>query len=150
MPNASGPLQTPLPNDLELQGKGSPLHLEATAAGPGRRTGKFPKSARLLTSSQYKYLHRNSMRHFGESISVDVRQGRSFTPKLGITVSRKFGKAHDRNRFKRVVREAFRALSQSLPPDLEMNISPRKSGSLLTKQAILLELRFLLAKIVPS
>jgi ribonuclease P protein component len=118
------------------------------AAAKNRPTGKFPKSARLLTSSQYKFMHRNSSRHFGELIAIDFRQGRSTPAKLGITVSKKFGKAHDRNRFKRVIREAFRALNQLLPQDLEINISPRKNGALLTKQAVLFELQSLLAKIV--
>ncbi|MBS0605224.1 MAG: ribonuclease P protein component [Verrucomicrobia bacterium] len=111
---------------------------------------KFPKSARILTSSHYKFLHRNSSRLFGEQISIDIRQGRSASPKLGLTVSKKFGKAHDRNRFKRVVREAFRELYTSLPDDLEMNISPRKSGANLSKHAILLELQALLARILRS
>ncbi len=113
-----------------------------------RTTGKFPKSARLLTSSHYKFLHRNSSRAFGLQISVDYRQGRSVSPKLGITVSRKFGKAHDRNRFKRVVREAFRELYSTLPQDIELNISPRSTSALLTKQAILVDLQSLLAKIL--
>lgn len=108
--------------------------------------GKFPKSARLLTSSQYKFLHRNSSRAFGMQIAIDFRQGRSASPKLGITVSRKFGKAHDRNRFKRVVREAFRELYPALPDDLELNVSPRHNNALLTKQAILVDLKNLLAK----
>lgn len=111
-------------------------------------TKKFPKSARLLTSSHYKLLHRNSSRSLGLLISVDFRQGRSLSPKLGITVSRKFGKAHDRNRFKRVVREAFRELYASLPDDLELNVSPRDNNALLTKQAILIDLKNLLAKII--
>ncbi len=122
----------------------------APKCAPCLPTGKFPKSARLLNSSHYRYLHRNSLRHYGESISIDFRQGKSFNPRLGITVSKKFGKAHDRNRFKRVVREAFRELLQSLPPDLELNVSPRKNGVFLTKQAVLLELQSLLAKIVSS
>lgn len=116
----------------------------------GRQARKFPKSARLLTSSHYKFLHRNSSRVFGQQIAVDYRQGRSFSPKLGITVSRKFGKAHDRNRFKRVVREAFRELYPSLPLDLELNVSPRNSNALLSKQAILLDLKNLLGKILRS
>lgn len=107
---------------------------------------KFPKSARILTNSHYKFLQRNSARHQGETIQVNYRQGRSSTPKLGITVSKKFGKAHDRNRFKRVVREAFRELMPSLPLDLEINVSPRNKGIPLSKQAILLQLQNLLLK----
>ncbi len=113
----------------------------------GRATGKFPKSARLLTRAHYKFLHRQAIRVLGLQIAVDLRQGRSMTPKLGITVSRKFGKAHERNRFKRVVREAFRELYTSLPPDLELNVSPRQAlNDLLSKQAILVDLQNLLAK----
>ncbi len=113
-----------------------------------QRTGKFPKSARILTGPHYKALHKNSLRQIGDSISIHIRQGRPLMPKLGITVSKKFGKAHDRNRFKRVVREAFRELLTSLPSDLEINVSPRKSGELLSKQAVLVELQTLLAKII--
>jgi ribonuclease P protein component len=112
------------------------------------RASKFPKSARLLTSSQYKFHHRHSCRAFGLQISMDFRQGRSSSPKLGITVSRKFGKAHDRNRFKRVVREAFRELYLSLPQDLELNVSPRHKNALLSKQAVLTDLQNFLAKIL--
>lgn len=111
---------------------------------------KFPKSARILKSAHFKLMHRNSIRQFGELISINVRQGKPVLPKLGITVSKKFGKSHDRNRFKRVVREAFRELLNTLPPDLEMNVSPRKNGAVLSKQAVLHELQSLLAKIIPS
>lgn len=109
---------------------------------------KFPKSARILTGSHFRLIHRNSTRHLGELIAIHVRQGRPSLPKLGITVSKKFGKSHDRNRFKRVVREAFRELINTLPSDLEINVAPRKSGCVLSKQAILLELQQLLSKLI--
>ena len=107
---------------------------------------KFPKTARLLSRAQYSSLHRHSIRLFGEQISLDVRQGRSLSAKLGITVSRKFGKAHDRNRFKRVVREAFREIYHQLPQDLEINVHPRKGCGCLTKQKVLAELQSLLIR----
>jgi ribonuclease P protein component len=126
------------------------LEARDTSQIPENKRAKFPKSARILTSSQYKFFHRNSNRLIGELVSIDFRQGRAPSPKLGLTVSKKFGKAHDRNRFKRVVREAFRELYSKLPENLEINVSPRKSGSPLSKQAILVELQALLTKIVRS
>jgi ribonuclease P protein component len=111
-----------------------------------RPTGKFPKSARLLSHAHYRYLHKNSTRLFGKQISVDVCQGKTFSARLGITVSRKFGKAHLRNRFKRVTREAFRELYFSLPQDLELNVSPRRNGAYLSKQEILTDLQHLLSR----
>jgi ribonuclease P protein component len=111
-------------------------------------TKKLPKSARLLTRSQYTSFHRHSIRLFGQQISVDIRQGNAPSAKLGITVSRKFGKAHDRNRFKRVVREAFREIYSSLPEDLELNVVPRKSNAPLSKQAVLVDLQKLLGKLI--
>ena len=114
------------------------------------KSSRFPKSARLLKSSQYKQLHRHSNRLFGQTIVIQFGKGRSSSAKLGITVSKKFGKAHKRNRFKRIVREAFRELYPLLPPSLEINISPQKNVNALFKQTLLLELKEMLDKILKS
>lgn len=57
-------------------------------------------------------------------IVIHYRFSRAAIPRLGITVSKKHGKAHDRNRFKRVVREAFRQCQMQLPPNVDLNILP--------------------------
>jgi ribonuclease P protein component len=111
----------------------------------GRPKRKFPKSARLLTRSHYQFLYKNSVRLFGKEISIDIRRAESPSAKLGITVSRKFGKAHDRNRFKRVVREAFRELYPLLPQNLMLNVAPRRSGICVSKFSVLNDFKQLLS-----
>ena len=75
------------------------------------------------------------------------RLGTSFSPKLGVTISKKWGKAHKRNRFKRVVREAYRHVYPYLPPRLELNIHPRPSFDKLTPQELQQEFRRLITKV---
>jgi len=79
---------------------------------------------RFLNRAQYKALSYTGTSFKGKSCWIQFRIG-STNAKLGITVTKRFGKAHDRNRFKRIAREAFRDIYSELPPGLEMQISPR-------------------------
>jgi ribonuclease P protein component len=47
--------------------------------------------------------------------------------RLGLSVSRKVGKATQRNRLRRLYREAFRLTRHTLPPGLDLVLIPRKS-----------------------
>lgn len=59
---------------------------------------------------------------------IDVRQNNTSCTKLGITVSRRYGIAVQRNRFKRLVREAFRLCRDKLLVGLDLNIKPRSAA----------------------
>lgn len=85
---------------------------------------RFPKEARILKRGQFFKIMKAGTKVCGSSIVIFYRRKAVGLPRLGITVSKKHGKAHDRNYFKRVVREAFRLCRQSLPRDIEINVQP--------------------------
>ncbi len=64
-------------------------------------------------------------RYIGQWIIVDIRPNRKTYSQLGITVTRRFGKAHARNRFKRLVREAFRLSHQQYFHPYALVVKPR-------------------------
>ena len=50
---------------------------------------------------------------------------------MGISVPARFGRAHERNRFKRIAREAFRLMREDFGDEIHIHLIPRK----LAKQA---------------
>jgi ribonuclease P protein component len=107
---------------------------------------RFPKAARLLNKRQYQGVVRAGRRFTGSFIHVDYRHAEAVS-KLGITVSKRYGKAHLRNRFKRVVREAFRHAFFEFPRPLELNISPKHPMTGISTQEILQDLNFLISSL---
>ncbi|AQT77858.1 ribonuclease P protein component [Chlamydia gallinacea] len=86
----------------------------------------LPKSARILKRKQFLYVSRFGSFFPGRQVDFLVSPSRnSRCCKLGITVSKKFGKAHERNYFKRIVREAFRQQRHQLPI-CQVVIMPKK------------------------
>jgi ribonuclease P protein component len=84
----------------------------------------FPKRLRLLKPSEFRRVMAarpsvtdGLLRMFGAANGLDH-------PRLGLTVSRKVGGAVLRNRWKRVLREAFRLTQHELPA-LDMVCVPR-------------------------
>lgn len=107
---------------------------------------KFPKAARLRSQQDYRGVFKANRRIQGQHIAISFRTGVTSRPKLGITVSKKYGKAHDRNLFKRLVREAFREIYYLFPQDLEINVMPRPDLTQPTKKGILQDLTQLYAQ----
>lgn len=81
---------------------------------------------RIRKRSQYQRIAQQSKRHVGYWIIVDARENKASSTKLGITASRHYGIAVERNRFKRIVREAFRLCHQQLRLGFDLNVKPRQ------------------------
>jgi ribonuclease P protein component len=103
----------------------------------------FPKNVRLRHPGQFQRVFRSGTKFVGEYILVQSysQEGGTFkSPRLGISVSKKYGKAVERNRFKRIVREAFRRCRLKLPQSTDLNIRPRTKALTAKRQDVEAEL----------
>jgi len=86
----------------------------------------FPKAFRILKRSTFQDIAKSNKRFVGRSLVIQYRFAKS--PRLGLKVTRKFGPAVRRNRFKRLAREAFRLMVPELPP-FDLVVIPKKDCS---------------------
>lgn len=108
---------------------------------------RFLKSLRLRKKNEFIAVKRNNTLLFGSFILLEKKSVSSDKPtRLGLTVTRKWGKSHERNRFKRITREAFRLSYHLLPVGLEIVIKPRSKAKEAQMQDIQAELIALLSK----
>lgn len=100
----------------------------------------FPKTCRLLSRSDFIRLS-SSRNVFSSKLFLLVWSPNTFDhARLGVTASRKYGNAVQRNRFKRIVRESFRQI-RSLLPAVDLNVIARRNASTAESEVIRHELR---------
>jgi ribonuclease P protein component len=76
----------------------------------------MPKAARLRRRQEFLRVQQRGTRlHAGDVVVIALPAG-GRAPRIGITVSSRIGNAVVRNRVKRWVREAFRAVRAEWPP----------------------------------
>jgi ribonuclease P protein component len=86
-----------------------------------------PKRGRLSRSAEFERVYRQG-RSVGNRFLVLYafpRAGMVDGPRLGLSVSRKVGGAVDRNRVKRLLREAFAAEAERVPADRDIVVVAR-------------------------
>ena len=83
---------------------------------PDKRQHTFDRNHRLLSSTDFDQVFRQSQRSSDRFFTVLYRPNSLNMPRLGFAISRKKVRhATDRNRLKRVVRESFRIRCAELP-----------------------------------
>ena len=68
----------------------------------------------LCRNNDFRRLYARGKSYVTPVVVIYVMKNRTKNLRVGITTSKKIGKAHDRNRARRVIREAYRLLAPSL------------------------------------
>jgi len=88
----------------------------------------FPKSHRLLTREQFDRVFAQKCSAADAHLIVYAAANELGHPRLGLVVSRKIGNAVVRNRWKRLLREAFRLSRDDLPSSTDYIVLPRRGA----------------------
>lgn len=149
---------------------------ESPPAPPGEGSGRassetFPRRLRLQRRREFLRVQRSGAKHhtrfFLVFVAPSMLRGRGPAPaapgaaagegaapapglpatRLGVTVTRKVGKAVKRNRIKRLVREAFRREHHALPAGLDMVWVAKRDAVDSTYEAVVHDMRALAGRL---
>jgi ribonuclease P protein component len=116
--------------------------------GARRRAGRV----RLSRSADFDRVFRQGRSHAGREFVLYVfprgEASEAEAPRLGLSVSRKVGGAVQRNRVKRLLREAFDLESGRLPADTDAVVVARREANALAEREGLPGVRRVLGELV--
>ena len=95
---------------------------------PNTEGNTFPNTARLRRQYQFDSVYRG--KHYaGDGVLVirAIRNDLGHT-RLGLSVSKKVGNAVVRNKWKRIIREAFRKQKADIPLRMDIVVRPKKGA----------------------
>jgi ribonuclease P protein component len=106
---------------------------------PRRGPNSLPRTERLRSPRDFQRVFARRCSARDEWLVVSAETNMLPYNRLGLSVGRKWGKAHQRNRIRRLYREAFRLTKAALPTGLDLILVPRKTQGV-SLQALLASL----------
>jgi len=126
------PVMTSLPSPQD-----SALFPPVVADGAGSDVRALRQDGRLRKHADYQRVYKATRKQFSASMAwfaatqPNVTEVRGVPlpigPRVGLTAGKVLGKAHERNRIKRRLREVVRHHLHELPPGLDLILHPKKS-----------------------
>lgn len=89
---------------------------------------RFPRTARMKRSIEFDRVYGARCYASDDVLVLNGCRNELSATRLGLSIGRKVGNAVVRNRWKRLIREAFRLERASLPAGLDLIARPRKDA----------------------
>jgi ribonuclease P protein component len=88
----------------------------------------FGRRLRLRTPAEFDRVYQSKVYAADDTLVVNAAASDLAHPRLGLSVSKKVGNAVVRNRWKRLIREAFRLDRELLPTGVDLVVRPQKNA----------------------
>ncbi len=97
---------------------------------------RFSRKERLRKQKEFQQVFDKGERYGNDQLKIFALSNGDSVSRLGLVVGRKFGNAPRRNRFKRILREAYRLNKSLLSNGVDIIVIPRPGLTELTLRAI--------------
>ncbi len=88
----------------------------------------FPRKLRLRTQAEFDRVYKSKVFAADDVLVMNACASELPYSRLGLSVSKKVGNAVNRNRWKRLIREAFRLSRHELPAGIDLVARPQKGA----------------------
>jgi len=95
---------------------------------PKQSDQRFPKSLRLVSKLDFDRVFRDGFVASDAVLVMHAVRGKEAWTRIGLSVSKRVGNSPIRNRWKRLIREAFRRQKVELPIGLDLVVRPKRGA----------------------
>ena len=89
---------------------------------------RFPKLVRLVSQLDFDRVFHEGVVASDSVLVIHAVRGKQTWTRIGLSVSKRVGNSPIRNRWKRLIREAFRRQKTELPLGIDMVVRPKRGA----------------------